>query len=212
MPSACVVRAASTSPSAGEARPPGRSYRHDVTTRRAFAIALTLPLLGAGIAACDRPSPATVQQARITNPIRQNSVNAQIGNIRLLGTRIDTAAERKSIPGTNVGLFTTLANDGDTPDRLVGVSSVYAARVIQRQGTGGPEQPVSVDLPGETAVSLQYPGALHLEMVDLKLTAQAGRLLPVTFTFEKAGSITIDVFIDGFGLPTVSPPTAATTS
>ena len=60
------------------------------------------------------------------------------------------------------------------------------------------------------AVSLQYVGGLHLEMVELKITAQAGRLLPVTFTFEKAGSVTVDVFIDGFGLQTVSPPSPTT--
>ena len=190
--------------------PPRRPYGQRVTTRRVLVVALVAPLLALGATACDRPSPATVQQSRITNPIRENSINAQVGRLRLLGTRIDTAAERKSIAGSNVGLFTTIANDGDTPDRLVDVTSVYATRVVQRQGTEGPEQPVSVDIPGETAVSLQYPGGLHLEMVQLKITAQAGRLLPVTFTFEKAGSVTVDVFIDGFGLPTVSPPTATT--
>lgn len=179
-------------------------------TRRVLVGALLAPLLGVGIAACERPSPATVQQARITNPIRENSVNAQVGGLRLLGTRIDTAAERKSIAGSNVGLFTTIANDGDTADKLVGVSSVYATRVVQRQGTSGPEQPVGVDIPERIAVSLQYPGGLHLEMVDLKITAQAGRLLPVRFTFEKAGSVTVNVFIDGFGLPTVSPPSPTT--
>jgi copper(I)-binding protein len=187
-----------------------RSYGRSMTTRRVLAAALLTPLVGMGIAACDRPSPATVQQSRITNPIRENSINAQVGNIRLLGTRIDTAAERKSIAGSNVGLFTTIANDGDTPDKLVSVSSVYATKVVQRQGTSGPEQPVAVDIPGEIAVSLQYAGGLHLEMVELKITAQAGRLLPVTFTFEKAGSVTVNVFIDGFGLPTVSPPSPTT--
>ena len=181
-----------------------------MTTRRVLAAALLAPLLGVGIAACERPSPATVQQSRITNPIRENSINAQVGQIRLLGTRIDTAAERKSIAGTNVGLFTTIANDGDSADKLVGVTSDYATRVVQRQGTSGPEQPVAVDVPGKMAVSLQYVGGLHLEMVELKITAQAGRLLPVTFTFEKAGAVTVDVFIDGFGLQTVSPPSPAT--
>ena len=90
------------------------------------------------------------------------------------------------------------------------MTSDYATQVVQRQGTDGPEQPVSVELPGELAVSLQYPGGLHLEMVELTITAQAGRLLPVTFTFEKAGAVTVNVFIDGFGLPTVSPPSPTT--
>lgn len=194
----------------GDTTPRDRSYGRSMTTRRVLTAALLAPLLGVAFTACDRPSPATVQQARITNPIRENSINAQVGQLRLLGTRIDTAAERKSIAGSNVGLFTTIANDGDTPDKLVNVSSVYATKVVQRQGASGPEQPVAVDIPGKIAVSLQYVGGLHLEMVDLKVTAQAGRLLPVTFTFEKAGSVTVNVFIDGFGLTTVSPPSPTT--
>jgi len=160
------------------------------------------------LAACtSQPDPV---QARITNPARGTSVNAEVGRIRLLATRIDAPEDRKLLGGSNTGLFTTLANDGDAADRLVGVSSVYARQVVMRQGTDGPEAPVQVDVPGNGVVSLQYPGGLHLEMVDLKLDVRAGRLLPVTFRFEKSGTVTVNVFVDGFGLPTVSPATVTT--
>jgi copper(I)-binding protein len=170
------------------------------TVTGAFAFALALPL---AVTACNRP--ADPAQARITNAIRGNSVNASIGFIRLLATRIDTPEERKAQGGTNTGLYATIANDGNQSDRLVSVSTVYAQRVVQRQGQSGPESPVSVDLPPQTAVSLQYPGGLHLEMVDLKVDVRAGRFLPVTFRFERAGPLTVYVFVDGFGLQTVSP-------
>ena len=124
------------------------------------------------LAACtSQPDPV---QARITNPARGTSVNAEVGRIRLLATRIDAPEDRKLLGGSNTGLFTTLANDGDAADRLVGVSSVYARQVVMRQGTDGPEAPVQVDVPGNGVVSLQYPGGLHLEMVDLKLDVRAG--------------------------------------
>lgn len=180
-------------------------------TRSIVAVAL---LTGgfASLAACSsQPDPV---EARITNPSRGTSVNAQVGSMRLLATRVDAPEDRKLLSGSNTGLFTTLANDGAAPDRLVAVSTVYATQVITRQGTDGPEGPVEVDVPAKGVVSLQYPGGLHLEMVDLKLDVRAGRLLPVTFRFEKAGSLTVNVFVDGFGLPTVSPvsPVAPATS
>ena len=55
-----------------------------------------------------------------------------------------------------------------------------------------------------------FPGGT----ADLKVDVRAGRLLPVTFRFEKAGTVTVNVFVDGFGLPTVSPvsPAAPATS
>ena len=160
------------------------------------------------LAACTaQPDPV---QARITNPSRGTSVNAEVGRIRLLATRIDAPTDRKLLGGTNTGLFTTLANDGDASDRLVAVSTVYAKQVVMRQGRDGAEAAVLVEVPGNGVVSLQYPGGLHLEMVDLKLDVRAGRLLPVTFRYEQSGTVTVNVFVDGFGLPTVSPATVKT--
>ncbi|WP_147065980.1 copper chaperone PCu(A)C [Terrabacter aerolatus] len=167
-------------------------------------------LLTAGLgplAACSSQPDAV--QSRITDPARGTSVNAQVGSLRLLATRIDAPEDRKLLGGSNTGLFTTLANDGTAADRLVAVSTVYARQVVMRQGTDGAEGPVQVDVPAAGVVSLQYPGGLHLEMVDLKVDVRAGRLLPVTFRFEKAGSVTVNVFVDGFGLPTVSPVSPA---
>ena len=159
-------------------------------------------------AACQSQPDST--QARIDNPARGNSVNAQIGDIRLLATRIDAPEERKVLAATSTGLFTTLANDGSQADTLVAVSTSYATRTILRDGTNGAERPVEVPVPAHGVVSLQYPGHTHLELVDLKVDVRAGRLLPVQFRFAKAGTATVNVFVDGFGLPTVSPVTSAT--
>ncbi|MGO4598896.1 copper chaperone PCu(A)C [Terrabacter sp. 2RAF25] len=170
------------------------------------AALLTAAVVSVG--ACTyQPDPV---QARITNPARGTSVNAEAGRIRLLATRIDAPEDRKLLGGTNTGLFTTLANDGDLPDRLVAVSTVYAQQVVMRQGTDGTEAAVAVAVPANGVVSMQYPGGLHLELVGLKLDVRAGRLLPVAFRFEKSGTVTVNVFVDGFGLPTVSPATVAT--
>jgi copper(I)-binding protein len=54
---------------------------------------------------------------------------------------------------------------------------------------------------------MQYPGGPHLELVDLKVDLPGSRFIPVTFRFENNGSLAMNVFVEGFGLPTVSPLT-----
>ena len=56
---------------------------------------------------------------------------------------------------------------------------------------------------------MQYPGGPHLELVDLKVDVNGSRFIPVTFRFENNGSLTMNVFVEGFGFPTVSPPTTS---
>ena len=71
----------------------------------ACAVAVCATLAGCSSA----PDPV---QSRITNPPRQNSVNASVGNIRLLATRIEAPDEQLHLKNGNVGLYTTLANGG----------------------------------------------------------------------------------------------------
>jgi copper(I)-binding protein len=157
------------------------------------------------LAACTQANPV---DARISNPVRQNSVNASVGNIRLLGTRVEAPDDVLHLKNGNVGLFVTLANDGTSADRLVGVSTVYARSVVYRVGDR-PESPIAVVIPPKGVASLQYPGGPHLELVDLKVDVAGSRFIPVTFRFENNGSLAMNVFVEGFGFSTVSPPTTS---
>jgi copper(I)-binding protein len=163
------------------------------------ALVVVLLLLGA----CTQANPV---EARVSNPVRQNSVNASVGNLRLLATRVEAPDDLLHTKNGNVGLFVTLANDGTSGDRLVGVSTVYARSVVYRVGDG-PEGPIAVVIPPKGVASMQYPGGPHLELVDLKVDLAGSRFIPVTFRFENNGSLAINVFVEGFGFPTVSPPT-----
>ena len=175
--------------------------------RRVARIRLGVVVVGGilALAGCTQANPV---DARITNPVRQNSVNASVGNIRLLATRVDAPDDTVHVKNGNVGLFTTLANDGTSADRLVGVSTVYARQVLFRVGEGA-EAPIAVSIPPKGVASLQYPGGPHLELVDLKVDVAGSRFIPVTFRFENNGSLTMNVFVEGFGFPTVSPPTTS---
>jgi copper(I)-binding protein len=163
------------------------------------ALVVVLLLLGA----CTQANPV---EARVSNPVRQNSINASVGNLRLLATRVEAPDDLLHTKNGNVGLFVTLANDGTSGDRLVGVSTVYARSVVYRVGDG-PEGPIAVVIPPKGVASMQYPGGPHLELVDLKVDLAGSRFIPVTFRFENNGSLAMNVFVEGFGFPTVSPPT-----
>ena len=160
-------------------------------------------LAAATLAACD--SAPDLQQKRIENPIRGDSVNATAGSLTLLAVRIETPSDVVHVEGGNVGLFLTIANSGATADTLTAASTVDAESIVLRDGMEEPAPRISVEIPPGGVVSMQYPGGPHLELVGLKRDVGGGRFMPVTFRFADAGPVTVDVFVQGFAHPTVSP-------
>ena len=119
--------------------------------------------------------------------------------------RIEGAWARATPPGGKVGgAFITLLNTGNVPDRLVSASSAIAERVElhthimdgnvmrMREVEGG--IPLA---PGEM-VKLQ-PGGFHIMLLGLKQGLTAGSRFPLTLTFEKAGSVQVDVPVEAIG-------------
>jgi copper(I)-binding protein len=157
----------------------------------------------ATLTACD--SAPDLQQKRIENPVRGDSVNATIGSLNLLAVRIETPSDVVHVEGGNVGLFLTIANSGATADTLTAASTVDAESIVFRDGMEEPAPRISVEIPPGGVASMQYPGGPHLELVALKRDVGGGRFMPVTFRFADAGSATVDVFVQGFAHPTVSP-------
>ncbi|WP_439154299.1 copper chaperone PCu(A)C [Yoonia sp.] len=94
------------------------------------------------------------------------------------------------------GGFVTIANTGDTDDRLVAASSDIANVMqihtmamdgdvmVMRELTDGLPVPA-----GET-VALQ-PGGLHIMFMQLNGPLVAGETVPVTLTFENAGDVAV---------------------
>ena len=119
--------------------------------------------------------------------------------------RIEASWARATPPGGKVGgVFVTLINTGDAADRLVSASSGVAERVElhthikdgdvmrMREVEGGIPLP-----PGET-VKLQ-PGGFHVMLLGLAQGLTAGSSVPLTLTFEKAGSVQVDVPVEAMG-------------
>lgn len=116
------------------------------------------------------------------------------------GIAVETPWMRQPPPGAKVaGAYLTIANTGDTADRLVGGSATFATRVevhemktengmmMMNEVEGGLEI-----APGAT-VDLA-PGSYHLMLMGLTSAPGAGETVPMSLTFEKAG--TIDVMVE----------------
>jgi copper(I)-binding protein len=119
--------------------------------------------------------------------------------------RIEAPWARATPPGGKVaGAFVTLVNTGDAPDRLVSATSPVAGRVElhthikdgdvmrMREVEGGIPLP-----PGQT-VALQ-PGGFHIMLLGMKQGLAAGSSFPLTLSFEKAGSVQVDVPVETMG-------------
>ncbi len=104
------------------------------------------------------------------------------------------------------GGFVTITNTGSTPDTLVGVASPVAAIgelhdmtvedgiMIMRPVEGG------IVIPPGARVDLE-PGGHHIMLIDLKAPLVRGKDVPVTLTFERAGSIEAMFHVAPIGAP-----------
>jgi len=105
--------------------------------------------------------------------------------------------------GTGGGFF-TVANTGDA-DRLVAAATDAAEKVeIHQIKVVGPDirmRPVENGLafPAGTTITLK-PRGYHLLMTGLKAPLVVGNKVPVTLTFEKAGTRSIDLVVEAPGL------------
>jgi copper(I)-binding protein len=112
---------------------------------------------------------------------------------------------RATAAGQSVGAgFLTLRNNGAAADKLVAASSDVAAKVELHQHVN--ENGVmkmravegGIEVPANGSVTLQ-PGGYHLMLMGLKAPLAQGQHVPVTLTFEKAGTVVTHLMVAGPG-------------
>ena len=101
----------------------------------------------------------------------------------------------RAYPAAPTGaVYATLANTGDTADRLVSVTADLARRAQlhattqNADGTMGMVPQDGLDLPAGAEVALQ-PGGLHVMLLGLA----AGDAVTLTLSFETADDLTVTV-------------------
>ena len=103
----------------------------------------------------------------------------------------------------NGAAYMVISTSGAAPDQLIGASTPIAEKAelhtdimegdVMRMR---PVKGIEVNL-GEPATL--EPGALHVMLIGLKAPLKEGEHFPLTLTFEKAGSVTVEVTVEAAG-------------
>ena len=112
----------------------------------------------------------------------------------------------RTSPGTagQAGGFFTVTNKGGEADLLVAAASPAAARIdIQGIRVVGSDITMrsmekGLRVPPDTAIMLK-PRGYHLLLQDLTRPLNKGDRVPVTLTFEKAGTFQVDLLVEAPG-------------
>ena len=102
------------------------------------------------------------------------------------------------------GGYLTITNKGTTPDRLIAVRSAVSdkAEIHEMKMEGNVmrmrELADGLEIPPGATVELK-PGGYHIMFMDLKAPMAKDAKVPVTFVFEKAGSIDVELLVQAMG-------------
>lgn len=123
----------------------------------------------------------------------------QIGNLLL-----HHAWARATPAGAKTGaVYVRIDNHGMEADRLIGVAGAIAAKVeVHNMTMSGDTMQMGpageVEIPSHGSVALE-PHGLHIMLMGLTKPLNEGDTFPVTLTFEKAGSVDLQVVVEPIG-------------
>jgi periplasmic copper chaperone A len=123
---------------------------------------------------------------------------------QLKSLSIDHPFARATPPGAKSGgAYFVVENASLIPDKLIGVASPAAgsAEMHQMAMEGGVMKMRAVpvlEIPPRGKLELK-PGGYHLMLLDLKQPMRAGDKVPLTLTFQNAGSIVVSVEVEAMG-------------
>jgi hypothetical protein len=130
------------------------------------------------------------------------SAHAQTGTIAVQ----DAWARATLGQARNGAAYLSLSAIGPGADRLISASSTAAAKTELHNhvmvGNVAQMRPVDAIEVAPGSPTLLQPGGLHIMLIDLKAPLQAGTSFPVTLTFEKAGTLTVQVAVRAIRAPT----------
>ncbi len=119
------------------------------------------------------------------------------------GLVVDGWARATASKARNGAVYLSIKGNGATTDRLLSARSDRARRVAlhAHEMDGGVMKMRLVDsleIPATGGVEMR-PGQIHLMLMGLKAPLGKGSSFPLTVTFEKAGTMTLEIKILGMG-------------
>lgn len=106
-------------------------------------------------------------------------------------------------PGMTGGGFMTITNHGTAPDRLTAIACPDAKttelhRTVSQNGVMKMLPVEGLALPQGQTVTLA-PGGYHVMMIGLDKALAMGSTIPCTLTFEHAGTLAVQLSVQGAG-------------
>lgn len=94
--------------------------------------------------------------------------------------------------GEDARLFMAITNTGTRPISLTDISGPDFAEVdvVRPDGEGLP-----LDVEPDSNLYLGAQGAPHVTLVELQRTLRSSQSIPVTFTFDEAGEVTVEAMV-----------------
>jgi copper(I)-binding protein len=125
----------------------------------------------------------------------------QVGPILLRDVALDPGLLETVPSGSQVALRGTIVNQGPTADRLVSVTSPYAV-TVRIEGTGVIPGNDAARMVGADPAPLAPPnldarqaGSMRVTLTGVTQQLGPGPTYAVTFTFERAGTVTVPVIV-----------------
>lgn len=127
-----------------------------------------------------------------------NGLNASVGQVDLRDVQISYPQSPAGpatlyAPGTAAPVRATLVNTGAVADRLVSVSSPAATSVAVTGERVLPQDVALVSVGTNSELRPTDSRPVQVTLQGLRQPIAAGTVVPMTFVFERAGSVTVDV-------------------
>lgn len=164
------------------------------TPTRALVAAVGAAALLAG---CGQEDPS--QTARAEVPGGAVGPDAAVDrDVKVLAAQLEYPLDGVYEQGEDASLYLGISNTGSRPDTLIDVSGPDFA-----DAAASGSSDVAIDVPGNDNVYVGAEGQPSVTLVELQRSLRSSQSIPVTFTFERAGEVTLDVPVAAEGQNTI---------
>ncbi|SDD35857.1 copper chaperone PCu(A)C [Actinokineospora iranica] len=156
-------------------------------------------------------------EVRENDALSTMGTNAEVGQVLLRNVYVQRPEDGGYEPGDSATIRLSLFNKAREDDALVGVTSPVARAVVPRwdkECDGDAERVEAITVLAEGTVP-GTPGTgetghlpYYLALDQVTQTVRPGTTIPVTFTFTRAGNVTVDVLVQPQGTADVPAPLA----
>ncbi len=168
------------------------------TRRRLTAVlcAAGLSIAGVSLAGCGSEPPSQTPQAEVSGGAIGPDAPAS-PDIKLLAVHLEYPLDGVYDVGEDASLYFGIANTGTEADVLVDVSGPDFADA--RTAGAGDGDALAIEVPPNDNVYVGAADEPAVTLVDLSRSLRSSESIPVTFTFQRAGAVTIDAMVAAAG-------------